>query len=197
MILEQLKLNKSTKAILGVAKQLVWKHGIKRITVDEICREAEVSKMTFYRYFENKYELVKHLMKNQMERGINSYCDIMSRTISYEDKIRELLLFKQKESRELSMELLKDIYSNDSEFEDLRIYMRNYQDEFMALLRKDFEHAQRCGNIRSGLKIDFLIYMLNLINQQLADPNLLAMYSNAAELTDDLTSTFFYGILER
>ena len=45
--------------ILNTARQLFWKHGIRRVSVEEVCREAGVSKMTFYRSFPNKIELAK------------------------------------------------------------------------------------------------------------------------------------------
>ncbi|MBN1927463.1 MAG: helix-turn-helix transcriptional regulator, partial [Prolixibacteraceae bacterium] len=45
--------------ILQSAKKLFWKYGIRKVSIDEICREAGVSRMTFYRLFKNKIELAK------------------------------------------------------------------------------------------------------------------------------------------
>lgn len=42
--------------ILSAGKELFWKHGVKRVTVEEICVQASVSKMTFYKFFMNKRE---------------------------------------------------------------------------------------------------------------------------------------------
>ena len=40
--------------ILTKGKELFWKYGIKRVAIEEICKQAHVSKMTFYKYFKNK-----------------------------------------------------------------------------------------------------------------------------------------------
>ena len=51
--------SKSYQAIIDTAKTLFMKHGMRRITVEEICREASVSKMTFYRLFTNKEDVAE------------------------------------------------------------------------------------------------------------------------------------------
>ncbi|NHZ86061.1 MAG: TetR family transcriptional regulator, partial [Planctomycetia bacterium] len=45
--------------IIDSATDLFVKFGVKRVTVEEICQSAEVSKMTFYKYFNNKTELAE------------------------------------------------------------------------------------------------------------------------------------------
>ena len=40
--------------ILKTGKELFWKYGFKLVTIEEICKEAGVSKMTYYKYFTNK-----------------------------------------------------------------------------------------------------------------------------------------------
>lgn len=42
------------RELIETAAQLFFKHGFKRVTVEEICRTAKVSKVTFYRYFAAK-----------------------------------------------------------------------------------------------------------------------------------------------
>ena len=60
--MEKLLLNNTKyNDICREGRKIIWKHGIKRVSIEEICREAGVSKMTFYKYFPNKLELVKSL----------------------------------------------------------------------------------------------------------------------------------------
>ena len=40
--------------ILEAAKELFFKHGFKRISIEDICNKADVSRRTFYVYYENK-----------------------------------------------------------------------------------------------------------------------------------------------
>jgi AcrR family transcriptional regulator len=51
--------SKKYESILITGHDLFWKFGFKRVTIDEICKKAEVSKMTFYKYFTDKIDLAK------------------------------------------------------------------------------------------------------------------------------------------
>ena len=65
-----IKYNPKQKQILETSKELFWKFGFKRVTIEEICKEAGVSKMTFYKYYPNKIELVKGLMKRVLSESL-------------------------------------------------------------------------------------------------------------------------------
>ena len=54
--------------IVKTAKELFWKFGIKRVTIEEICREANVSKMTFYKFFSNKNELLHTVIEEMFDK---------------------------------------------------------------------------------------------------------------------------------
>ena len=45
-----------------VAKELFLKYGFKKVTVDEICRKAHVSRKTYYTFYENKNALVLYIV---------------------------------------------------------------------------------------------------------------------------------------
>ena len=63
--------------ITDTARKLFWKHGIRRVTVEEICEKAGVSKMTFYRMFDNKIELAKTVLDHIFEESFQKYRTIM------------------------------------------------------------------------------------------------------------------------
>ena len=44
----------SYQILFSTAKNLFFKFGLRRVSVEEICIKASVSKMTFYRNFNNK-----------------------------------------------------------------------------------------------------------------------------------------------
>ncbi len=48
--------------IVEIASELFRKYGVKRVTVEEICTTAQISKMTFYKYFANKKELADYII---------------------------------------------------------------------------------------------------------------------------------------
>jgi AcrR family transcriptional regulator len=192
-----MKRSKSEKALLAAGKKLFWKHGMRRVSVEEVCEEAGVSKMTFYRKFPHKYDLTMQLLEEMISRSLENYNETMQSDLEYSQKILKIIENKQKEAKEISMELVKDIYSGGDDYKELRSFMEQHQVQFMERLRKDFTLAQNQGHIRSELKVDFIIHILHSMSRLTEDAILLGMYDDLSDLSRDLTNVFFYGITKR
>ncbi|MEZ4884298.1 MAG: TetR/AcrR family transcriptional regulator [Chitinophagales bacterium] len=186
------KRNKSQKAVLQSAKTLFWKHGIRRVTVEEICKEAEVSKMTFYRNFNNKNEVAQQILEDLANEGFEQYQAIMRQEIPFPEKVTQLIELKHETSDGISQEFVSDIYEhNHSELQDK---LTQYHQRSMNELKKDLENAQREGWIRQDLKISFVLYMINALNDKMLDKELTAMYDTPTDLIMELTKFCFYGM---
>ena len=183
----------SAQKILEKAKMLFWKYGIKRVTVEEICAEAGVSKMTFYRQFKNKHELVMSLLTTIYDQGMADYQEIMQRDISFPEKVKAIVLLKHQSSQNLSAEFMSDLYQSDDA--ELQALMANYAEKSHLQTRKDFLTAQQEGWIRSDLKMDSIFFLLGVIQEKLFDPAYLALHENPHDAIMELTNFFFYGVL--
>ena len=60
-------MSQKREQLLQTGEALFVKHGMRRVTVEEICRQAGVSKPTFYRYFENKAALARRIDERWIE----------------------------------------------------------------------------------------------------------------------------------
>ncbi|GLR19479.1 TetR/AcrR family transcriptional regulator [Portibacter lacus] len=190
-----IKITKSVAALISVGKELFWKYGIKRITVEEICDKAEVSKMTFYRNFSNKHELALLIFKGVVAENVNSYNAIMSSEQTFPDKVKDLLDLKRRESKNMSVEFMEDVYSGDNEFAYLKNYISEYSSKFLVQLKGDFKTAQDEGFIRSDMNVDFIIFMLQKFQNVAEDPSLRKIYSSTEDLAMEVANLFFYGIM--
>ena len=179
--------------ILDTAKQLFWKHGIRRVTVEEICREAGASKMTFYRSFPNKIELAKAMLQRLFDESMNEYRAIMKEDISFEEKVRKQLLLKFKGTEGISAELVRDIYSNQEW--GLREYMERRTEETLKVIMHDYIEAQKRGWIRQDIRPDFILFIFHRMQDWVTDEQLLASYSDTHELIMEAVRFFFYGVL--
>ena len=103
--------NPKRKQILITAKELFWKFGTKRVTVEEICKEANVSKMTFYKFFSNKNELLHTIVEEMFDKILYDYKELMNKDIPFKEKVQQQLIMKFEGTNQLSSELVKDIYS--------------------------------------------------------------------------------------
>lgn len=179
--------------LLRTAKQLFWKHGIRRVSVEEICREAGVSKMTFYRAFPNKIELAKAMLQEMFDESMNEYKAIMAKDIPFEEKVREQLLLKFKGTQGISAELVRDIYSNQEW--GLREYMEQRTEQALKVIMDDFAQAQQKGWIRQDMRLGFILYLFHKMQEWITDEQLLASYRDTHGLIMEITNFFFYGLI--
>jgi len=188
------KENIKVQSIVKTGRILFWKFGINRVTIEEICREAEVSKMTFYKYFNNKNDLVKYILEKLINDAWNDYNAIMEQDIPYPEKIKQSIELKMKSSDQMSNEFFKEFHSNADE--DLKQFFADLTNNSLEKVKADYIKAQEDGNIRKDINPDFIIYFLNHILGFLArDDKLLSLYNNPQELIYELISFFFYGIM--
>ena len=181
--------------ILIIAKDLFWKHGVKRVSIEEICKEADVSKMTFYRFFQNKQELAKTIIKNLTDESILVYRNIMNENTFFDEKVKKLILLKFEGTNNISKEFIKDIYTDKKL--GLHEYLEKRTAEFTGEVIKDLAHAQEMGWMRKDINLDFVIYFNNKMAEMIYDPKLAVMYKNTQELIMEITNLFFYGIFPR
>lgn len=185
--------NKKCQAILKTAKELFWKYGVKRVSIQEICKEAKTSKMTFYKFFDNKIDLVKTILDLLFDEGIDEYKAIMAQDISFVQKVKETLLAKARNSQGISQEFIIDIYKNKEL--GLLEYIHGKGEAMMDLVLDDYEQAQKDGYVRPGIKREFMRYQLLKMREMVLDDDLLVFYENPQALTMELTNFFFYGLL--
>src|ERR1700742_2767902 len=63
--------------ILEAASELFYRHGIRAVGVDAIAKAADTNKMTLYRHFPSKDELVAECLREHM-REVDFYWDALT-----------------------------------------------------------------------------------------------------------------------
>ncbi len=193
--MDQHKNNTKYKDIIKTAHDLFWKHGIKRVTIQEVCREAQVSKMTFYRFFENKVDLAKRVLQDMFDESLEKYRTLMAEDISFEEKVKRQILAKFEGTKEISAELVKDIYTDKKL--GLFEYWEERRKQMLAIVMNDYREAQKQGWIRKDMNLDFIIYFNGKVGEWIYDPVLKSMYETDQDAIMDITKVFFYGIFPR
>lgn len=182
--------------ILHTGKALFWKFGFKRVTIEEICKEAGVSKMTYYKYFSNKMALVKTLMDVLLKSGLEKYRNLMNSDRPYPEKVQGMIELKREQTHAMSSEFFKDyLQSGDPE---LIAYLEKMSQDNLQLFITDFRKAQENGDIRKDLKVELILAVLTkLIDWVQQDESLLQLYEDPQDLAVELTRFMFYGILNK
>lgn len=173
-------------------KELFWKYGVKRVTIEEICNVAGVSKMTFYKYFPNKIELAKTIFEDVFEKSMKRFKNAISSDMSFQDKVKEMIALKMESSKDVSVEFLNDIYKNPEL--GLLEYSVKRQNESLELFAAFLTDAQKQGFIRKEIKIEFVFYWIQQMSHIMEDEKMVAKYDHPQDLIKELMNFLFYGL---
>ena len=185
--------NKKKQDILEKGQQLFWKHGFKRVTIEEVCAEADVSKMTFYKFFSNKMDLVRSIMEHVLEYSIKAFEDIMGKDIPFSEKVELQIKMKMEGTADISKEFMDDLMVHaDPEVMQM---MQEMSQKTFGLVYESYVKAQQDGHIRQDIKPEFIMYFLNHMFEMISDEQLVKMYDSTGEMATELVRFFFYGIM--
>jgi len=185
--------NKKYLDIYNTGKNLFWKYGMKRVSIEEICREASVSKMTFYKFFPNKVQLAKTILEDLMTKSVKEVDQLIDSNIPFSKKLEKLFLMKLEGSKDLSMEFINDIYKNPES--GLVEHMNDLKQKSLDVIVKFYKTAQKQGSIRKDVKIEFILALTNQIAVMIQDENLVSLYKQPQDFIMESMNVIFYGIV--
>jgi AcrR family transcriptional regulator len=170
--------------LIRTGEALFVKFGMRRVSVEEICREAGVSKPTFYKYFNNKEALARTINTLWIEDTLQRIDEIEKEEMTFPEKMARILAVKQELSTRPGPEFLDDLITLD-------IDLSHALGRVMDFIKR----AQEKGDIRSDIKSEFLMAAFYAINKLQHDPNVRTLYQDAEDLARDAFKLFYYGAL--
>jgi len=124
------KATDTREAILDAVDSLMARHGFRRITVEDIAREAGISKRTVYTYFDSKVEVGLSSIDRVVRRAIDAMLAIAEENAPADDRLRRMLVARVM-TRVLEVQDYRS--SMDELFESVRpIYMSRRREWFEA-----------------------------------------------------------------
>ncbi len=80
--------------ILAAADRLLARYGYRKMTIDDVAREAGIGKGTVYLHFRSKEELVLSHIDGIIDRLLSRFTEIAEGRAAPEEKLREMLLLR-------------------------------------------------------------------------------------------------------
>lgn len=185
-------IGKKEAAILESGRELFWKYGFRRVSVEEICRRASVSKMTFYRYFTDKAELARAVYDAEVEVSMSHFREILESDMPVPEKMSKMLLMKSGSVSNISLEFLNDFYSDNET--GLKGYIQEKIASSLVEILNDFRKAQERGVFRKDFKPEILFFIAQKLTGCINDPYLIGLYGSPAEVIMEVSELFTYGI---
>jgi AcrR family transcriptional regulator len=178
--------SKKRQQIITTAEILFSRYGAKRVTVEEICREAGASKMTFYKYFPNKTALVKYIKRSWTEEGFKKFDEIKAMNIPFNQKIQLMTRWKTEFAAKISSEFIRDLVGIEEEIEQIkRRYLQNISE------------AQIEGDIRPDIAPEFLWMVINKLNELVKEEKWKGVCRDFADFQYQLRVLLYHGLLTR
>ncbi|MCP4311919.1 MAG: TetR/AcrR family transcriptional regulator [Bacteroidetes bacterium] len=178
--------------ILATGKELFWKFGFKRVTIEEISKEAGVSKMTFYKFFPNKIELAKIILDEVFEDSLNKIHKLHDEHESPDKTLKKIIQLKAEGSKNVSEEFIKDLYANPEG--ELKEYIEGKSQMMFAEMIQVYKKGKEDGWVRKDLNIPFFILYIQKSLDMLSSDEMLHFFDTSQEMIMEITNLFVYGI---
>ena len=186
------KISKKEVDLIAAGKDLFRRFGFKRVSIEDLCKKAVVSKMTFYRLFSNKTDLAKRILDSILEDSICKFREVMDAPFTADERMRRIVALKMEGTREISREFIEDVYSDTGS--ELHRYMMQKTEEMSNTLVQMFAEAQNRGYFRSDFKPELLLALSRQMTALLEDKSVMALYDNPRDIIMELTTIIAFGI---
>jgi AcrR family transcriptional regulator len=185
--------NKKFRLLMNTARILFFKHGIRRITVEEICETANVSKVTFYKFFRNKDDLVMKIMEEWFDAGIREFQIIRNESIPAMEKMIKLIRLKLASVEQYSQDFIDEVTGSTDTIKEFYQQVRAKTKELVMDLLKE---AQDEGQFRKNVPPEFYLYVIEQIAEMLNDDRLKAIIPDPHDRFKELMNITFFGFNE-
>jgi AcrR family transcriptional regulator len=177
---------KKKTQIIKTATDLFFRFGSKRVTVEEICETAGVSKVTFYKYFNNKVDLIRHIRDELIGVAFAKFDEISAMDIDYPEKIELMTRWRIEFFSQMKNEFIHELFTLDEVVDEVkRRYLKNISD------------AQEKGEIRSDLSPEFIWLVSEKLTGIVRDESWKTVFKDYGEFQKQMRTLFFFGLLAR
>lgn len=180
------------RILCDTAFSLFIQNGVKQVRVEAICQQAGVSKMTFYKYFKNKNDILQTVFGEWIVKKTEEARRILSGTDMLEERLKLLVKWKGEWVKDFSKEFVSDVYAADSPLKEILIQQSS---ESISILKDYFTKAKQAGKMNKDVSVDSLMFWINSMSNLLMDHSLENNFSSTEDMFNQLSSLYFYGIM--
>lgn len=183
-----LKMNHIKKSTI----ELYNRYGIQKVTIDEIASHANVSKVTIYKYFNSKEELISTIINEIYNNIIISTQKLIATEDDFLNKLTIITKSKMNSSSIFQGDFLEELFlsSNSEAF-------KKFHQQIKELMFEFFEEGKKQGYIDKNINNEVLYTYSEIFNsglQSLTSRNNLLLKDKEALST--LIHLYFHGLIE-
>ena len=175
--------------ILEASLLLFLKYGVKKVSVAEIAREANVSQVTIYNYFESKDNLIREVMIYYTQKVWQEYEQLVTSDMPFPDKVKKIIFDKTLIANQVNEEFYEYFikeYSKEDNF-----IVNYYTERVLPRLMELFAEGKEQGYIDESISDEAILLYLQIFVDFMKKED---VSISVLPFTEDLTKLFFYGL---
>ncbi|HQQ12201.1 MAG TPA: TetR/AcrR family transcriptional regulator [Bacteroidales bacterium] len=188
-------LSKKQSALLSNARMLFWQLGYRKVTIEDVCKHAGVSKMTFYKFYPDKLALAKAVYSMEAEMSLNRFRAIMQSEEAVDKKLEAIITLKSDAVENISQAFLHDFYVDEQL--GLKEFVGQLTNDSWQDILVLFGEAQQKGEFRKDFNPAFFLFIAQKIGEFITDPYLTRLSGGSREAIMEITRLFTWGIAPR
>lgn len=182
------------KKILNDAEQLFLRYGVRSVTMDDVARDASMSKKTLYQYFDNKDKLVSEVTLLHLNKEKKEFEEIEKLAQDAIHEIHLVALCVRKHINNMNPTLLNDIKKYHSEA--WNYYMEFKNGAILGYIERNIKRGIEEGYFRGGINPHIIATMRVEQVQFLFDTKIFpSSRFDFAEVQNQVLDHFIYGLL--
>ena len=177
-----------------VATELFYQQGWKLTSVAEICRVAGVSRVTFYKHFPTKQDLVKSIFEEQKNNMRQEFDRLLATKADLATVIQQILTMQQESMATLySAAVLHDL--NHDKDETLQDFFRQMVQEKYHYMHYFFSTLQKRKSIRNDFPVILIDVLIQKMDEMIHSSVLQKHYAGKEQqLFKDVLQLFLHGL---
>jgi AcrR family transcriptional regulator len=170
-------------------------HDVKRVSLETIAREAQVSPTTIYNYFGTRENLICEVIKKLVKESMESSRKLVHSDISFPEKLIGLTTLKLNLANNANGEIMDKIVTDD---ESITPFMDEvYNNEIRPLWLEIVAEGKSLGYIDAKLDNEALLVYLDILRAGAAKKDFLKDWSGNINLIHQLSYIIFYGFMKK
>ena len=177
-----------------VATELFYQQGWKLTSIAEICRVAGVSRVTFYKYFPTKQDLVKSIFEEQKNNMRQEFDRLLATKADLATVIQQILTMQQESMATLySAAVLHDL--NHDKDETLQDFFRQMVQEKYHYMHYFFSTLQKRKSIRNDFPVILIDVLIQKMDEMIHSSVLQKHYAGKEQqLFKEVLQLFLHGL---
>ena len=184
------------EGIIKAALELFKTHGIKKVSIAEIAKKANVSPATIYNHFGDKNGLACDAVKKIVVDKYSKYRDVIDSDKPFHEKIGMITLDKMEMVDEYDEELIEKYIFSSPELEES--INQIYENDVKKNWEKIFKEGKEQGYIDENISNEALFLYLDIISKGTdAYRNMFKNTKKNMKLIKELNNLFCYGLYKK